>query len=128
VGEYVLTEADVLGAQKFPDGIARNNYPIDIHRPTKDQRPGLTRLPPGAYHEIPYRCLVPLGVEQLLVAGRCLSATFAAQGSVRVQSNCRAMGEAAAVAMAMSLTEQITPRQVDGVRLRQKLISQGAKL
>lgn len=128
VGEYVLTEADVLGAQKFPDGIARNNYPIDIHRPTKDQRPGLTRLPPGAYHEIPYRCLVPLGVEQLLVAGRCLSATFAAQGSVRVQSNCRAMGEAAAVAMGMSLTDQITPRQVDGVRLRQKLIAQGAKL
>ncbi len=128
VGEYVLTEADVLGAQKFPDGIARNNYPIDIHRPTKDQRPGLTRLPPGAYHEIPYRCLVPRGVEQLLVAGRCLSATFAAQGSVRVQSNCRAMGEAAAVAMGMSLTDQITPRQVDGVQLRQKLIAQGAKL
>lgn len=128
VGEYVLTEADVLGAQKFPDGIARNNYPIDIHRPTKDQRPGLTRLPPGAYHEIPYRCLVPVGVEQLLVAGRCLSATFAAQGSVRVQSNCRAMGEAAAVAMGMSLAENIPPRQVDGVRLRQKLIAQGAKL
>jgi len=128
VGEYVLTEADVLGARKFPDGIARNNYPIDIHRPTKDQRPGLTRLPPGEYHEIPYRCLVPLGVEQLLVAGRCLSATFAAQGSVRVQSNCRAMGEAAAVAMGMSLDAQIPPRQVDGVQLRQKLIAQGACL
>jgi len=128
VGEYVLTEADVLAGRKFPDGIARNNYPIDIHRPTKDQRPGLIRLPPGAYHEIPYRCLVPLGVEQLLVAGRCLSATFAAQGSVRVQSNCRAMGEAAAVAMAMSLDAQITPRQVDGVQLRQKLIAQGACL
>ncbi|APB34518.1 fumarate reductase/succinate dehydrogenase flavoprotein domain-containing protein [Gloeomargarita lithophora Alchichica-D10] len=128
VGEYVLTEADVLGARKFPDGIGRNNYPIDIHRPTKDQRPGLTRLPAGEYHEIPYRCLVPVGVEQLLVAGRCLSATFAAQGSVRVQSNCRAMGEAAAVAMGMSLTAQITPRRVDGVQLRQKLIAQGAKL
>ncbi|MCS7225786.1 MAG: FAD-dependent oxidoreductase [Gloeomargarita sp. SKYB31] len=128
LGEYLLTETDVLEARKFPDAIARNNYPIDIHRPTKDQRPGLTHLPPGEYHEIPYRCLVPLGVEQLLVAGRCLSATFAAQGSVRVQSNCRAMGEAAAVAMAMSLDEGIPPRQVDGVALRQRLIAQGARL
>ncbi|MEN9216361.1 MAG: FAD-dependent oxidoreductase [Gloeomargarita sp. HHBFW_bins_162] len=128
VGEYVLTEADVLGAKKFPDGIARNNYPIDIHRPTKDQRPGLTHLPAGEYHEIPYRCLVPVGVDHLLVAGRCLSATFAAQGSVRVQSNCRAMGEAAGVAMGMSLDANIPPRQVNGVELRNKLIAQGAKL
>ncbi len=128
VGEYVLTEADVLGARKFPDGIARNNYPIDIHRPTKDQRPGLTHLPAGAYHEIPYRCLVPLQVEDLLVAGRCLSATFAAQGSVRVQSNCRAMGEAAGVAMGMSLDAHIPPRQVDGLQLRERLVAQGARL
>jgi hypothetical protein len=127
VGEYVLTAEDVLSGQKFPDAVARNNYPIDLHR-KRESEAKLVKLPPGTYHEIPYRSLIPLRVENLLVVGRALSATFEAQGSVRIQSNCRAMGEAAARAMALSLAEGIPPRQLDGTRLREHLEHHGARL
>jgi hypothetical protein len=127
-GEYYLTTEEVLGGAKFPDGILRNNYPLDVHRDPQDRRNGVTKLPPGEYHEVPYRCLVPVGVEGLLVAGRCFSASFEAQSSVRVQSNCRAMGEAAAVAAAISLRRGIALRSVDGVQLRAELRQRGARL
>ena len=127
-GEYYLTTDDVLGAKKFPDAVGRNNYPLDIHRDADDEKLTITRLPAGEYHEIPYRCLVPLKVENLLVAGRCFSASFEAQSSVRIQSNCRAMGEAAAVASALSLQHGIAPRAFDGVALRRALVKRGARL
>ena len=127
-GEYYLSVDDVLGAKKFDDAILRNNYPLDVHRDhdTDTKRP--TRLPAGEYHEVPYRCLVPLKKERLLVAGRCLSASFEAQSSVRIQSNCRAMGEAAAVASAMSIRKGILPRHLDGIELRRRLIEKGGRL
>jgi hypothetical protein len=126
-GEYYLTTDDVLGGRKFADAILRNNYPLDIHRDTDDKLT-MTRLPPGEYHEVPYRCLVPLGVDDLLVAGRCLSASFEAQSSVRIQPNCRAMGQAAGLAAALSLQAGVTPRALDGVELRQALRDRGANL
>jgi hypothetical protein len=127
-GEYYLTTDDVLGARKFADAILRNNYPLDIHRHPKDEKPSLTKLPEGEYHEVPYRCLVPLGIEHLLVAGRCLSASFEAQSSVRIQPNCRAMGQAAGLASALSLQAGIAPRALDGVELRAALRARGASL
>lgn len=127
VGDYLLTSDDFLAARKFDDAIARNCYPIDLHR--RDENAArLIRLPEGEYHEIPYRCLVPTGAENLLVAGRALSADFAAQGAVRIQSTCRAMGEAAARAMALSLRDGVAPRAVDGVALRNHLRAHGARL
>ncbi len=128
VGEYYLTADDVLGAKKFPDAILRNNYPLDIHRDPNDERQTVTKLPPGEYHEVPYGSIVPQAVENLLVAGRCFSGSFEAQSSVRVQSNCRAMGEAAAVASALSLQKNIHPRSLDGGELRAMLVSLGARL
>ena len=127
-GEYYLTVEDVLGGRKFADAICRNNYPLDIHRDPKDEKPSLVKLPPGEYHEVPYRCLVPLGVDQLLVAGRCLSASFEAQSSVRIQPNCRAMGQAAGLAAALSLQQGLTPRALDGEQLRAALRARGAHL
>lgn len=127
VGEYVLQASDWQDACKFADGIARNRYPIDIHSPSGagvDLKP----IPEGEYHEIPYRSLVPLEVENLLVAGRCISASFVAQSSIRVQDNCRAMGQAAGVAAAMSLEQKLSPRKLDGVALRKRLIEQGCNL
>lgn len=110
IGEYVLTREDFLVARKFPDAIARNNYPIDIH--SRDQSGGLHFMPAGTYHEIPFRCLIPLHIENLLVAGRCLSADFAAQGAVRIIPNCYAMGQAAGTAAALAVQAQIPPRQL----------------
>jgi hypothetical protein len=127
VGEYILQGEDWQNAVKFEDGICRNRYPIDIHSPT-DAGCEFTPIPQGEYHEIPYRSLVPLKVDNLLVAGRCISATFVAQSAVRVQDNCRMMGQAAGTAAAMSLEENVTPRQLNGVSLRKRLAEQGCNL
>jgi len=98
VGEYILTAEDHLECRKFPDAIARNRYPIDIHLKTgTDYR----RFPEGEYHEIPYGSLVVKGLNNLWVAGRCLSADFVAQSAVRIQPVCRSMGEAAGIAAAL---------------------------
>lgn len=98
VGEYVLTEEDHLECRKFPNVIARNRYPIDIHLKTGiDYR----KFPPGEWHDIPYGCLVVKGFDNLWVAGRCASASFVAQSAIRIQPVCRAMGEAAGVAAAL---------------------------
>lgn len=124
VGEYVLTSEDFFAARKFPDAIARNNYPIDIH--SRDKSGGLHFMQAGDYHEIPYRCLVPLKLEQLLVAGRCLSADFAAQGAVRIIPNCYAMGQAAGVAAVLALQQGQSLRELEPAVLREALARQDA--
>jgi FAD dependent oxidoreductase len=127
LGEYVLTGEDVLRGAEFPDAVARCAYPIDIHDPTGTR--GLLRGPQEAgrpYYEIPYRCLVPLGVEHLLVAGRPLSATHEGAASARVIPPCYATGQAAGTAAALCAREGIAPRELDGVRLRSVLREQGA--
>jgi hypothetical protein len=96
LGEYQLTADDVLSARSFPDVIARGTYPLDIHNPA-GKGTILTRLPPGQAYEIPLRCLVPLSVENLLVAGRCISGTHEAHSSYRVMPIAMATGHAAGV-------------------------------
>ncbi|MEM2885199.1 MAG: FAD-dependent oxidoreductase [Thermoproteota archaeon] len=125
VGEYVLTAEDCASARKFDDAVARNRYPVDIHLPgEKIGEP----LPPGEYHEIPYRCLLPKGVENLLVAGRCISATFEAQSAIRVQPPVRMVGEAAGTAAALCAKLGTTPRKLSGTLLRSVLRENGAFL
>ncbi len=128
VGDYTLTEDDYFAQARFPDAVARNAYPIDIHDPNSPTGTVLKKLPPGCYHEIPYRCLLPQGLENLLVAGRCLSATFAAQAAVRIQQNCRALGEAAGLAAALCIEQNITPRQINTDALRRRLNAQDAQI
>lgn len=110
VGEYILTAEDHIECRKFSNSIARNRYPIDIHLKTGlDYR----KFPPGEYHDIPYGSLVVKGLDNLWVAGRCLSADFVAQSSVRIQPVCRAMGEAAGVAAALCAQKGIAARELD---------------
>ena len=127
VGEYTLTGADVLDARTFDDAIARSAYPIDIHNPSGT---GTTthRLPPGASYEIPYRCLVPLAVDDLLVAGRCISTSHEALASTRLTPTVMTLGQAAGTAAALSLFEGVTPRALDPQRLRERLSADGVDL
>lgn len=125
VGEYTLTLDDYVSARKFPDAIARSRYPVDIHQSGARE---VAPLPLREYHEIPYRCLVPKNVEQLLVAGRCISATFEAQSAIRVQPPVRMMGEAAGTAAALCIMERNTPRNLSGTYLRGVLRAKGACL
>lgn len=127
MGKYVMTEEDVLGARKFEDVVARGSYPIDIHSP-KGEGTVIKRLPPGASYDIPYRCLVPKGVENLLVAGRCVSCTHEAQAAIRVIPICMAMGQAAGTAAALAVKLKVTPGEMDVTLLQKTLREQGANL
>lgn len=107
-GIYELTDEDVILCRKFDDYIVKSNYPVDIHgynllHKSIDMS-GKDSIP---YYEIPYRCLVPVNVKSLLVAGRCISASFNAQSSLRIQPTVRAIGEAAGIAAAISVSENI---------------------
>jgi len=126
-GDYTLTADDVLTARHFPDVVARGNYPIDIHNPagsgTVIQHP-----PEGQAYHIPFRCLLPVGINNLLVAGRSISATHEAQAAVRIMPICICMGQAAGIAAALAAQAHIPPRQVAYDRLRAELDRQGANL
>ncbi len=123
-GEYHLTAEDVLSARKFPDVVARCSYPIDIHNPS-GKGTLLQRLPPGESYDIPLRCLLPQGVEGLLVAGRCLSGTHEAMSSYRVMPVAMATGQAAGVCAALAARSGLPPRDVPA---QDELLRQGASL
>jgi hypothetical protein len=128
-GEYQLSGRDVLHAVKFQDVIARGAYGIDIH--VADYSGGGVvglRLPEGASYDIPYRCLVPLQIENLLLAGRCISVSHVALGSVRIMPIVSGTGQAAGVAAALCVRQGKYPRDLAYADLRQSLLSQGANL
>jgi hypothetical protein len=125
IGEYVMTQEDVLGCRKFEDGIAVASYPIDIHRPGDE---GCTLIWCGDCYDIPYRSLVPKGVKNLLVAGRCISTTHEAMGAIRVMATCMAMGEAAGRAAKLAVRSNRPPAEVDVRQLRRELVERGAYL
>jgi hypothetical protein len=126
MGEYVLTEDDLKAQKTFPDGICYNSFFVDIHcidGPGMD--PTVWNPPIGFKHQIPYRSLVPEKIDNILVAGRCISCTHLAMGSIRVMGQCIAMGEAAGTAAALSVKSGVKPRQVDTVELRKTLRTAG---
>lgn len=127
VGRYTLTRDDVLDARTFPDAVARSAYPIDIHNPSGA---GTTtyRLPPGSSYEIPYRCLVPIDCEGLLVAGRCISTTHEALASTRLTPTVMTLGQAAGTAAAIACEREIPPSAVDIAELRTALERDGVVL
>lgn len=114
VGEYVLTEEDHAACRKFPDPVARNRYPVDIHlKQGLDYR----KYPPGEWHDIPYGSIVVKGLDNLWVAGRCVSATFVAQSAVRIQPVCRALGEASGVAAALCAAKGLPAKDLPYAQL-----------
>jgi len=118
MAEYVLGETDVLAGRKFEDGISRSTYPIDIHNPTGEGTV-IKRVPEGDYYEIPYRCLVPGALDNLLVGSRCISSTHEAHSSLRVMPVVAGIGEAAGTAAAMAAAKRCTPREVSGSKLKE---------
>ncbi|MCK4590407.1 MAG: FAD-dependent oxidoreductase, partial [Candidatus Latescibacteria bacterium] len=130
IGEYVLTADDVLNYRKFDDVIALGNWPIDLHDPTggtKQADIGIHLKRDRAY-QIPYRCLVPKKIDNLLVTGRCISTTREANGSTRVMPICMALGQAAGTAAALAVRHKVGPRNLDASALQKRLLEQGAEL
>lgn len=134
VGDYVFSAEDVIEARKFDDAICRLAYPVDVHSGkgdgyTKDEGKGgggPNNAPPGDWYEIPYRCLLPAGLDNVLVAGRCVSSTQAGHGAIRIMPACMAMGQAAGAAAAQSLDEGVKVRDVGIAPLLNNLRAQGA--
>lgn len=112
VGEHILSEKDLEKKRIFSDAVEWYVSPTKPHE----------------MRNIPYRCLVPKRINNLLVAGRCLSATHGAQNRVRDIPPCMAMGQAVGTAAALSVKQEVKPRQLDVGLLQKTLAEQGADI
>lgn len=125
VGAYTLTEEDFRQGRAFDDAVAQSYFPSDRH----DARgTSMLVVESNGVLDIPYRCLLPVMMEGLLIAGRCVSADKVAIGSIRVTAPCMAMGQAAGMAAAMAAESGITPRMLDTAELRGELLKAGVLL
>lgn len=123
-GEYILTQEDLKSLARFEDAIAVANYDIDIHNPVGT---GTSHyyFGDGEWYQIPYRCLLPKGCSNLLVAGRCISSTHEAQASYRIMPFCAELGQAAGAAISVAVKNNTTLRDVDIKELQSILRSEG---
>jgi hypothetical protein len=139
VGDYELTLDDYLKRRSFDDEIGRNSYFIDVHH-AKEEISAIYeesvkvfeartyRYGPGESHGIPYRCLIPKALHNVLVAGRSISCQQIVQGSIRVMATCMVMGEAAGAAAALAVEKDGDVRAIDVQFLRAQLRGHGAFL
>lgn len=134
-GVAVATAADAFELRKYPDGIARSSWEIDFHSAesssengfvyegnymgmrSPEYKPRQRRTEQGDWFDIRYGCLIPKGIGNLLVAGRCVSCDLVAQASLRIQQTCMSMGQAAGTAAALSIGQGITPDALEGEKL-----------
>lgn len=124
MGEHVLTEDDVVTGRKSPRGIGKGGHHVDIHGAGTAQV--RRAVQDGQSYDIPYQTLIPKGLTNVLVAGRCFSSTREANGSARVMGTCMAMGEAAGLAASLMHSDHLTDtRQVDVATLRQQITAYG---
>jgi FAD-dependent oxidoreductase family protein len=126
VGRYRLTGDDVLAGRRFDDAVCRAAWPIELH--VADGRTEWQFLDDGLWYHVPYRCLVPEGVTNLLAAGRCVSATREGFASVRVLGPCLAEGQAVAAAVALALPRGDALADVDADALRASLAAAGVPI
>jgi hypothetical protein len=133
VGQYVLTENDIQAERQFADAVATGCWYMDLHPnyPTAGSGnapvgslQGLDGFQPSHY-DIPYRSLLPKKIANLLVAGRCHSATRLAASSTRVTATAMAMGQAAGTAAALATQMRTTVQELDGRKVRDLLVQQG---
>jgi len=153
-GLYTLTGEDIVEARRFEDVVALGSWWIDIHCPLgrvdgathvcrqdcpadppcevlekhRDQLPARLHPPEGGWYDIPYGSLVPKGVGNLVVSGRCISASHAGMAGARVMGTCMAIGEAAGMAAALCARSGLAASAVPVADLQQALLAAGAVL
>ena len=153
IGEATLTGDDIVKGRKFEDGIAKGSWWVDIHCPRgfvkddvhlcylecpmkdcymhteyEDQLMDTIHPPKGDWYGIRYGCLVPKKIDNLLVSGRCISATHDAMAGARVMGTCMAIGQAAGTAAAQAVLTKKSPRELDVEALRQAIIADDGKV
>ena len=128
IGGYMLSGEDVLGCASFDDSIGVNGWPMESHVAGDV----IFKFPPipesRGFNELPYRMLVPAGLDNLLVAGRCASMTHDGQSAARVSGACFAMGEAAGTAAALALRRQHDSARYRGGKIATAVASNRARL
>ncbi|MDR0901304.1 MAG: FAD-dependent oxidoreductase [Opitutaceae bacterium] len=128
-GDYKMTTDDLLTCKTPADSILLASNSIDVHGRFGPLSNQFTEIEGGEYYGIPYRCLLPAGLNNILMAGRCISATSEAAGAIRLMPLCMGTGQAAGTAAALSINNGNTqPRAVDMTKLRATLQTQGAFL
>lgn len=129
-GWYTLTGDDLFAGRLFPDRIALGNYSIDIHDPRGSAKTEIHNFPPGHFYSIPFRCLVPKTLSNVIVAGRPISATHEAHSAIRIMPICSAIGHAAGVGAALVAQKEklLSFNTVNIEHLRAVLRAQGAIL
>jgi len=126
IGDYVLTELDCragVSNQKHPDIIAISDHAVDIH----GQKSKIYEVPNGPYG-IPYRCLLPQGIDNLFIASRAASFSHIAASSCRLSRTMMTLGQVAGTAAAMCARQKVPPRQVDIPQLQTHLQSKGVDI
>ncbi len=123
-GVYTMTKDDIVSGRKFDDSIALGVWPIDVHPPK--QQNGMHDMYVPLPFQIPFRCLLPVTVDNLLVGGRCISVDREALGTVRVGATCGATGHAAGVAAALAAKEDILPRNLSHRTIQNEILNQNA--
>jgi hypothetical protein len=125
IGQFQLTETDVIRGTNFPDGIARCGYPIDIHAPDNAD---MTLVDFKKSYEIPYRVMLPQKINNLIVTGRAVSSTHDTFASLRVTAPVMALGQAAGSAAALCVKADTNPAKIDIKKLQNHLINGNAVL
>ena len=123
---YSVTEDDILDCADFPDAVGVNGWPVEEHVAGNVEF-RFQRKARG-YNQLPFRMLLPQGIDNLLVAGRCASMTHGGQSSARVSGACFVMGQAAGTAAHLALQADAPPRDVDVRALQERLERDGAYL
>jgi len=127
LARYTLTADDITEARPFQDTIALGGYPIDVHAVTKASTDTVHLRPDTVYH-IPLRSLLPESPRNLVVVGRCISATHEAAAAFRVTPIAMAIGQGGGVAAAEAVRLGVDPAEVPFPRIRERLLAQGARL
>ena len=128
--EYVITSEDLLNGKKHPDVIVHKAaFCLDIHNPSGAGQSEQKGRPRNCQpYDIPYRSIVPLQTDNLLVAGRCIGGTHRAHSSYRVMNTCINVGQAAGIAAALCVKENTSPRQLDYKKIQHVLLEKGIEL
>lgn len=124
VCDYTLTREDVLAGQVFPDGIGRYGSLMDVHDKSGKKSLSLVEVGGHGWFHVPFRSLLPKGIENLMVAGRCISADYDAQGSVRSQAASMVTGQATGTAAALAVQQKRKLRELDVAALQEVLRAQ----
>jgi hypothetical protein len=127
-GEYILNTADMAAGRRFDDAVVHNaEFIIDIHNPqgAGQAEEVIQQIKP---YDIPWRSLIPLKVENLILSGRCISGTHRAHASYRITSICMAVGQAAGIGAALCCRKRCSPRTIPVKDIQHALEAKGVEL